>query len=78
MEKNNLTITLNVLYANKENIHPAYVSKYNSNREKQVILLMINNREKWHYPAVKTISIIKRNNFLATEKSLELHKYESM
>ena len=38
----------------KEKIDPAYVSKHNSNREKQVILLMISNREKlWHYLAVK-------------------------
>ena len=30
----------------KKKIYPAYVSKNNSNREKQVILLMIPNREK--------------------------------
>ena len=29
----------------KKNIYPAYVSKHNSNREKQVILFMIPNRE---------------------------------
>ena len=36
-------------------IHPAYVSKHNSHREKQVILLMIPNEEgrQWHYLAVK-------------------------
>ena len=45
-EKNNITISLNVLYAKKENIHPAYFSKHNSNRVKQVILLMILNGEK--------------------------------
>ena len=45
-EKNNAKIPLNLLYAKKEKIYPAYVSKYNSNREKQVILLMISNREK--------------------------------
>ena len=44
-EKNNLTIALNVLYAKKEKIYPAYVSKHNSNREKQVILFMISNGE---------------------------------
>ena len=27
-------------------IYPSYVSKHNSNREKQVILLMISNEEK--------------------------------
>ena len=45
-EKNNVTIALNVLYAKKEKIYPAYVSKHNSNREKQVALLMILNARK--------------------------------
>ena len=36
-EKNNVTIALNVLYAKKEKIYPAYVSKHNSNRDKQVL-----------------------------------------
>ena len=53
-------------------IYPPYLSKHNSNRDKQVILLMIPNGEgrkgksegQWHYLAVKkTITIIKRNNF---------------
>ena len=34
-EKNNITIVLNVLYGKKEKIYPAYVSKHNSNCEKQ-------------------------------------------
>ena len=42
-EKNNVTITLNVLYAKKEKIYPAYVLKHSSNCEKQVILLIISN-----------------------------------
>ena len=44
-EKNNPIIAL-----------PAYISKHNSTREKQIILLMIPNEEKegqWHYLAVK-------------------------
>ena len=41
----NVTIA-HVLYANKEITHPAYVSKHNSNREKQVILLMMSNGKK--------------------------------
>ena len=45
-EKNNVTITLNVLYVKKEKMYPAYVSKNNSNCEKQVILLMILNGEE--------------------------------
>ena len=30
IEKNNVTIALNVLYVKKEKIYPAYVSKHNS------------------------------------------------
>ena len=44
-EKNNVTIVLNVLYVKKEKIYPAYASKHNLNREKQVILLMVSNGE---------------------------------
>ena len=63
-EENNVKISLNVLCAKKEKIYPSYVSKYNSNREKQVIFFMIPNRERWHYLGVKkTICTIKRNNF---------------
>ena len=50
IEKNNVAIALNVLYIKKEKIYPAYISKHSSNREKQVILLIISNGEKlWHY-----------------------------
>ena len=31
----------------------AYQSKYNLNRENQIILLMITDGKKWHYLAVK-------------------------
>ena len=37
-------------------IEIAYKSKHNLTREKQVILLMINNGENWHYLIVKTLS----------------------
>ena len=40
-EKNNITNALNILYAKKEKICLAYVSKNNSIRVSQVILLMI-------------------------------------
>ena len=43
IEKNNVTIALNILYAKKEKICPTYVSKHTSNRVKQIILLMIPN-----------------------------------
>ena len=45
IEKNNVTIALNVLYVKKEKIYPSYVSIHNLNREKQGILLMITNAE---------------------------------
>ena len=41
-------------------IHLAYNSKHNLTREKQVILLMITNGEKWHYLAVKRLSGLLR------------------
>ena len=39
----------------KKKIYPTYVSKDNSNRAKQVILLMISNddKQRCHYLAVK-------------------------
>ena len=46
IEKNNVTIVLNVSYAKKEKIYCVYVSKCNSNCEKQGILLLISKREK--------------------------------
>ena len=46
IEKNNVKIALNAFYAKKDKIYPAYISKHNSNREKQVILLMIPNGKK--------------------------------
>ena len=87
--KNDVTIALNVLYAKKEKIYPAYVSKHNSNYQKQVIILMIPNGEGWHYLAVKKLSAIFRGitskhhddcyclyylNSFATEKKREPHK----
>ena len=47
------------MYVKKER-YPAYVSKHNSNRKKQVILLMILNWEKWHYLAAKKLSVLLR------------------
>ena len=58
-EKNNVTIALNTFYAKKGNIYPACVSKHNSNREKQVILLMIPNRRKWHQLADKKLASLR-------------------
>ena len=88
-EKNNVTIALNVLYAKKEIIYPAYVSKRNSNREKQIIILMITNGEGRQYLAVKKLSALLRKitsrhhsdfyclnclHSVATENKHEFHK----
>ena len=90
-ELNNESITLNILYVahNTGKIHLAYKSKHNLTREKQVILLMITDGEKWHYTAVKRLSGLLRgvtgnNNFdfyclncfhsYRTENKLEKHK----
>ena len=51
---------LNVLHAKKEKMYPAYVSKNNSSREKQVILLLISKVKKWLYLAVKKLSALLR------------------
>ena len=49
IKKNNVTTALNVLYAKKEKMYPAYVLKNYSNCEKQVILSIIPNGEgPWH------------------------------
>ena len=55
LEKNNLTIDLNVLYVNNKKIYHAYVLRHNSNREKQVNLLIIPNEERWHHITIKKI-----------------------
>ena len=60
-ELNNKTIALNVLFIpyDAKQIRPTYISKYNSSRKKQVILLMINdNDKKWHYLFIKELSAL--------------------
>ena len=61
-ESNNESIALNILYVphNTEKVRHAYKSKYNLNRENQVILLVITDCEKWHYIAVKSLSALFR------------------
>ena len=43
---------------NTEEVRHAYKSKYNLERENQVILLMITDGKKWHYLAVKKLSAL--------------------
>ena len=54
---NNKSIALYILQVNKQKISPLYKSEFNKTREKQVILLMINDNEKQHYLAVKKLNV---------------------
>ena len=58
----NNEIALNILNVphNTKKINIAYKSKNNLTREKQIILLMITNGEKWHYLVVKNLSGLLR------------------
>ena len=55
---------MNILFVphNKKEKRPAYISKYNCKRKKQVILLMItvDNGKRWHYLAVRSSSALLR------------------
>ena len=53
----NNEIALNILYVphNTRKIQVAYKSKQNLTCDKQVILLMITNGEKWHYITIKNL-----------------------
>ena len=64
IEQSNKEIALNILFVhhNKKEIEPAYISKSNYKRKKQVILLMITDDgklsdrvERWYYLAVKSL-----------------------
>ena len=61
-ELNNESIALNILYVPHKigKIQLAYKSKHNLTLEKQVILLMITDSEKWHYTAVTRLSGLLR------------------
>ena len=61
-EKNNKSIALNILSVphNTKLVRHAYLSKHNSDRENQVILLMITDGKKRHYLAIKKLSALFR------------------
>ena len=90
-EQNNESIALNILYVphNTGKIHIAYKSRRNLTREKQVILLMITDGEKWHCLVVKNLSGLLRGvtpnhhgdfyclncfHLYSTKNKLEAHK----
>ena len=62
----NIETALNILYVlhNTRKIQVAYKSKNNLTCDKQVILLMITDGEKWHYLTVKKLSGLLRNTFI--------------
>ena len=77
------------MYAKKEKVYPANVSKYNSNPGKQVLLLKIQSGEGWYYLAITKLSILLRGitskyhgdfycpnclHSFATENKREFHK----
>ena len=88
-ERKNLAIALNALYSKNKKIYPMHVSKDNTNREKQIILLITPNREGCHYIAIKNSSVWLRGitskhhgdfyclnclHFFATENKRESQK----
>ena len=91
IEQNNESIALSILYVphNTRKIHITYKSRHNLTREKQVILLMITDGEKWHCLVVKHLSGLLRGvisnhygdiyclncfHLYSTKNKLEAHK----
>ena len=69
-ERNNKTITLNVLYIphNTKKISVAYRSEYNCKCKEQVILLMITHGKKPHYLPVTNLSALFEESHQITTK----------
>ena len=87
----NNEVALNILYVpyNTKKINIAYKSKNNLTQERQIILLMISDGQKWHYLVVKNLSGLLRGitsthkedfyclncfHSYRTENKLEAHK----
>ena len=87
----NSEVALNILYIpyNTKKINIAYKSKNNLTQEKQIILLVISDGQKWHYLVVKNLSRLLRGitsnhqedfhclncfHSYRTENKLEAHK----
>ena len=87
----NNEVSLNVLHVpyNTKKINIAYKSKNNLTQEKQIILLLISDGQKWHYLVVKNLSRLLRGitsnhkedfyclncfHCYRTENKLEAHK----
>ena len=67
-DKNNKTIAFNILFVphNTEEIRHACILKDNLKCKNQAIILMITDGEKWHYLAVKKLSVLLRGIMLDT------------
>ena len=65
----------------EKTIRHAYKSKYNLTCENQVILLMINDGEKWHYLTVRSLSALlkaKRSKYKGDSYCLNcFHSYRT-
>ena len=55
-------IAFNTLYTREMEVCPDYISKYNSDHGKQIILSIIPNEKGWHYLTVKAVCITEKNN----------------
>ena len=53
---NNKSIALNILQVNELKISHLYKSEFNNTRQRQAILLMINDDKNQHYLAVKKLN----------------------
>ena len=66
IEEKNVTIALNFCLLKKEKNYPAYVSKHNSNREKQVVILLMIQTQKTETMTLSCskmfFTTVKRNN----------------
>ena len=74
------------MYVKKEKIYPSYISKHTSNRERQVVLLLIANGKGWHYLGWSALleGVSSKNSgnfyflnclrFIRTKNNLESHK----
>ena len=70
-EMNNKSIALNVLYIEKQGkIGHLYKSEFNEAREKQVILLMMNDNKKQHYLAVKKLNDLSKKRQVIVENAV--------
>ena len=65
---NNKSIALNVLqFNNEQKISCLYKSEFNKTREKQVILLVLNDNEKQQYLFVKNLNGLLKKQYACSE-----------